>query len=113
MADSQFPPRTPQVPPDGLPAFPYAESPEARRQSQKTNGFAIAGFVAGLVGAFVLGPVLSIIGLRRIKRHGGRGRGLAIAGLVLSGFWAGAIALAVAVGLYGSRADVGDTTPVS
>jgi len=57
------------------------------------NGFAIAGFVCGLVGVVstgglilgILGVVFSAIGLARIKkgRGGNFGRGLAIAGLVL------------------------------
>jgi hypothetical protein len=59
--------------------------------SQKTNGFAIAGFIFGLLGFLtgfgaILGLVFSAIGLSRIKKNPKRfrGRGLAIAGLVLS-----------------------------
>ncbi len=56
-----------------------------------TDGMAIAGFVTGLVGLFVFGIVLGILGivfstiaLKRIKRDPEvrKGRGLAIAGLV-------------------------------
>jgi hypothetical protein len=51
------------------------------------NGFAIAGFVLGLIGGVVLSVILSIIGLTQIPRRGQRGKGLAIAGLALSGAW--------------------------
>jgi hypothetical protein len=50
--------------------------------SDRTNGWAIAGFVT----SFFIGPlglIFSIIALGQIKRNGGRGYGLAIAGLVL------------------------------
>jgi hypothetical protein len=43
-------------------------------------------FVLGLVGVIVLSVVCGIVALSQAKRGGG-GRGLAIAGLVLSGLW--------------------------
>jgi hypothetical protein len=52
-------------------------------RSQQTDVFAILG----LIGAFVFAPagiVLSAIGLSRIKRDGSQGRGLALAGLIIS-----------------------------
>ena len=55
--------------------------------SGKTSGWAIASFVLGLVGGVLLSVIFGIVALRRIKRTGQRGRGLAIAGLVLSGVW--------------------------
>ncbi len=70
-------------------------APEAPRPAQapppppqgKTSGFAIASFVFGLIGGVILSVVFGIIALRRIKRRGLRGKGFAIAGLVLSGLW--------------------------
>jgi hypothetical protein len=47
------------------------------------NPMAVAGFILSLP-LCVVGFVLSCIGLRQIGRHGGRGRGLAIAGVVVS-----------------------------
>lgn len=51
------------------------------------NGLAIASFVLGLVWAFWLGSLLAIIfghvAMHQINRRGDRGRGFAIAGLVL------------------------------
>jgi hypothetical protein len=65
----------------------------------RTSGFAIAAFVLGILPAVVLAPVFGIIALRRIKQRNQRGRGLAIAGLALSGAWALVIAIVVAVAL--------------
>lgn len=79
-----------------------------------TDGFAIAGFVTGLIGMVVLAPVFSIVGLRRIRRTGDRGRSLAITGLVLTGCWLAVIALVAALAVWGTReANVGNSTPVA
>ncbi|MBQ8551619.1 MAG: DUF4190 domain-containing protein [Clostridia bacterium] len=65
---------------------------------KKNDALAIAGFAISLVSflgavflippAPIVGIVLSVLGLRRIKRSGNEGRGLAIAGIIL-----GALAL--------------------
>jgi hypothetical protein len=65
-----------------------------------TNGFAIAAFVLGLIGGALLSALLSvifgIIALSKIRQQPQRGKGLAIAGLCLSGVWvAGIVALLV------------------
>src|SRR5262245_29454298 len=135
MADSQRPPQPPgpqsplsqpsygpvqpgsPVAPGG-PAYPGAPGPWVQQpppaRPAKTNGFAIAGFVLGLVGAVVLAPIFSIIALRKIRRNGERGRSFAITGLVLTGCWVAVIALIVALGFYaGDQAGVGQTTAVS
>jgi hypothetical protein len=70
-----------QVP--GTPYMPYGQPPA----SGKTSGWAIASFVLGLVGGVLLSVIFGVVALRRIKRLGQRGRGLAIAGLALSGVW--------------------------
>ena len=57
----------------------------------KTNGFAITGFVIGLVSMLIdpvgifgtLAVVFSSIGLGKIKNNGQKGKGLAITGLIL------------------------------
>ncbi|WP_067806452.1 DUF4190 domain-containing protein [Actinomadura formosensis] len=57
-------------------------------RNDKTNGLAVAAFVTGLLGCLgVLGIVLGAISLVQIGRNGGRGRGFAIAGIVLSCLW--------------------------
>lgn len=64
-----------QVPPTG--GYGYPMPP----QNQK-NGFAIAGFILSLIP--ILGIIFSILGLNRAGKIGGKGRGLSIAGIVLS-----------------------------
>lgn len=61
--------------------------------AKRTNGFAIAGFVLTLIGLFcgyytydivpLLGLIFSIVGLVKSKEYGS-GRGLSIAGIVIS-----------------------------
>lgn len=60
--------------------YPYPAPPP------KTNWWAVVSFVLGLIGVIVLSVVCAIVALSQAKRGGG-GRGLAIAGLVLSGLW--------------------------
>lgn len=58
--------------------------------SNKTNPLAITGFVISLVSFLccgycsIVGLIFSIIGLSQINKNNGKGRGLAIAGIVLS-----------------------------
>jgi hypothetical protein len=65
----------------------------------KTSGFAIASLVFGLIGGVLLSVVFGIIALRRISRRGLRGKGFAIAGLVLSGLWTLLVGVAVVLAL--------------
>jgi hypothetical protein len=52
-----------------------------------TNGFAIAALVLGLIGGSLLSVIFGIIALSKIRQQPQRGKGLAIAGLCLSGVW--------------------------
>jgi hypothetical protein len=52
-----------------------------------TSGLAIAGFVLSIVGVIMISIVLCLVALNRVKTYNEKGRGLAIAGLVLSGLW--------------------------
>jgi hypothetical protein len=63
--------------------------------SGKTSGWAIAALIFGILGGVVLSVIFGFIALSRIKRLGQRGRGMAIAGLVLSGIWIIVIILAI------------------
>ena len=74
---------------------PYA--PTGQPYSRKTSGWAIASFILGLLGAVLLSVIFAFIALSRIKRLGQRGRGFAIAGLVLSGIWVLLVILIVVV----------------
>lgn len=59
-----------------------AEKPNAE-VSSSYNGFAIAGFVCAFF-VSILGLIFSCIALSQIKKSNEKGKGLAIAGLVLS-----------------------------
>ena len=54
----------------------------------ENNIFAIMGLIFSIIPSFwLLGVVFSIIGLVQIKKEGGEGKKLAIAGLVICGAW--------------------------
>ena len=76
--------------------FPYPYQPVP---AQPSNGMATGGFITGLIGAVfspipivgiiawplvIIGAALSGLGLAKANREGASGKGLAIAGLVLS-----------------------------
>jgi hypothetical protein len=92
--------------PDAYPSYPNYPGanqygPSVPPGSGNMSGWAIASFVLGMLGGFVLSVIFGFIALSRIKRLGQRGRGFAIAGLVLSVVWLlGFIAIAV-VGSHG------------
>ncbi|QHF21675.1 DUF4190 domain-containing protein [Rathayibacter sp. VKM Ac-2762] len=54
--------------------------------TDRLNTLSIAGFVLAFV-LNVVGLVVSLVALAQIRRTGERGRGLAIAGVVVGGFW--------------------------
>jgi hypothetical protein len=68
--------------------MPYQAPPQgyyAPPQSQ-TNWWAIISLIFGLIGGVLISVICGIVGLNKAKKGQG-GRGLAIAGLVLSGLW--------------------------
>ena len=77
---------------DVTPAPPPPERLEFVQRETRTNGFAIASLITGILWMWWLGSVAAVImghvALHQIARSGGRqtGRGLAIAGLVLGYF---------------------------
>ncbi len=74
------------------PAVRSAGTPPPRR----TDGFAVATLVSGVVALVPLTAVVGPIALARTARPGARGRRMAVTGLVLAGLWLVAGALAVA-----------------
>nr|WSS66307.1 DUF4190 domain-containing protein [Streptomyces sp. NBC_01177]WSS73274.1 DUF4190 domain-containing protein [Streptomyces sp. NBC_01175] len=79
------PPPDPRQPsgrplPDGPPAWPGP-----RTSPPPVDGFAVASLVVALVCLAPLGLVFGIIALVRISRRGGRGKGLAVTGIAVSG----------------------------
>ena len=79
----------------GQPPAPYPAYPT----KPGTNGFAIAALILGIIGAVLLSVIFGIIALNQTK--GGRqgGRGMAIAGLIISGVWVFVIAAVVVVAI--------------
>lgn len=81
------------TPPDQNPGTPQPGGPPPG--SGGTSSLAVIGFVLSLVGGLLLSAVLCIVALNRIPQHKQRGKGLAIAGLVISGLWLVGIGLAI------------------
>jgi ABC-type cobalt transport system substrate-binding protein len=89
-----YPPPGYPPPPGAYPPPYYPPQPYYAPRPSGTNGWAIASLIFGLLGGILLGVICGVIGLNRAKQGQG-GRGLAVAGLVLSGLWALGIAVAV------------------
>jgi uncharacterized membrane protein len=84
-------------PPAGGPAYPGYGTPAGRPSS----ALAIAGLVTALIPCtFLVGLVLSIVALVKASRGTAAGRGLAIAGIVVSVLWlvGGVVAFALGIG---------------
>lgn len=83
------PPQTPYNPymqggqPNGQPGWSGSYGSVPPEANQKYNGLAIAGFICSFL-VLLPGLILSIVGLNQIKKQGGKGKGLAIAGIIIS-----------------------------
>src|SRR5213592_4027093 len=64
-----------------------------------TNGWAIAAFVVGLLGGTILSVLFAIVALVQTKGRAQRGRGLAVAALVISAAWTAIISSVIAYGV--------------
>ena len=75
----------------------------------KTNGFAIAALVLGIVWIYGIGSILALVfgyqAKKQIDTSGGResGRGMAIAGIVLGWIGVGLIVLIIIIGAAASQ----------
>ena len=69
---------------------------------RRTDGFAVATLITGILGLIPVTAVLGPVALARVARSGARGGRLAVTGLVLAGAWLVAGGLAVA-GLVAQR----------
>jgi hypothetical protein len=79
-------------------------------QPPGTNGFAIAALIFGIIGGALLGYIFGFIALSQTKRTGQNGRGLAIAGLILSAMWTVGIILLIVLAIATSATrDTGGT----
>jgi chloramphenicol 3-O-phosphotransferase len=81
---------------------------------RRLDRYAVVAFATSLPGLVPIAAVLGLVALSRIRRSGTRGRGLAIAALVICGCWLIAFGVAAALNLYGERrAGIGRTTGIS
>ena len=79
-----------------------APPPDPRRPDG-TNGWAIAAFVLGVLGGTILSVIFAIVALFQTKDRRQRGRGLAIAALVISAGWIAIITSLIAYGVSAGR----------
>lgn len=93
----QYQPYQGQYPPGAAPQYP-GYPPQYVPGMNPTNALAIASLIVSILGFGLIGVILGHIALSQIKRSNGyeRGRGLAIAGLVI-GYAELAIGLIVAI----------------
>lgn len=84
----------PMGPPGAYPGQPGGHGPGPGPGPRRggTNGFAIAAFVISLLGGTLLSLILGFVALGQIRRSPQRGRGLAIASIVLSVIWGAVLA---------------------
>ena len=80
----------------GQQAAPDQQAAPAAR-ARRTDGFAVATLISGIVPAVPLTVFLGPVALIRISRTRARGRSLAITGLALAGLWTIAAAIGGAV----------------
>lgn len=95
-------PYSPAGPTYGAPPPPPAGEPES------TNGFAIASLICGIVapcGAGLLAVVFGIVALVQLRQRRQKGKGMAIAGLVLTGAWVLVFAAIITISIIASGAD--------
>jgi Domain of unknown function (DUF4190) len=118
----QYPPSPSQYPPAQFPPGPSGYAPQFYAPVMaRNNPFAITALVCGIVqfplGLFVIGNILGAIpaivfgsiALKQIKIRGERGRGLAIAGLVLGILGVLYFALIIIVIVFGNTSSSGTT----
>jgi hypothetical protein len=72
---------------------------DVRARNDSLNGFAVASLILAICGGQLLGLIFGIVALVQIKRRGGRGRGMAIAGVVISSLWIAVVITVVVVAL--------------
>lgn len=85
-----------QLPPGAGQSAPWATLPGyGPPQERRTNGFAVAALVFGIIGGVLLAVIFGIVALVQIPKKNQKGKGLAFAGLVLAGAWTLAIVAAI------------------
>ncbi|GAA4599321.1 hypothetical protein GCM10023194_79090 [Planotetraspora phitsanulokensis] len=90
----------PTIPPPGPLGAPYPPPygyPPPPPPAARTNGFAIATLVLAILGGVLFSIIFGIVALVQIRKRGDKGKGLAIAGLIVSGLWIAMFALLMAI----------------
>jgi Domain of unknown function (DUF4190)/Septum formation len=87
-------------PPSAYPSGPAPYGTPTPGAPPRTSGLAIASLVFGIIGGILLSVGFGIAALVKIRHNPQlRGRGMAIAGLILSGVWLVIVIAVIAVGL--------------
>jgi hypothetical protein len=93
---SPYPGPAYQPAPGGAAPPPYGWQPPRK---PGTNGFAIASLVFGLIGGVLLSVIFGILALVQIRKQPQGGKGLALAGLTLSGLWLALIGVVAVIAI--------------
>ena len=103
-----YPP--PPPPPGAYPPPPYYPPPQGpyAPPTPGTNWWAVISLIFGVLGGVLISVICGIVGLNRAKKGQG-GRGMAIAGLVLSGLWIVGIVAVVAFLVFFDKGTVSAT----
>jgi hypothetical protein len=82
----------------GMPYQPVASYGPGFGYAQRTNGFAVASLILGLLGISLLAIIFGHVAISQIRRSGERGSGLAVTGLVFGYLWiVGSVIYVIAV----------------
>ena len=115
VAPAPAPVYTPQ--PAQQPVYNQSPITPIPPQTSGTNGLCLAGFITSLVSVVLAGTtalislILSIIGLSSAKKKNQGGRGLAIAGIIISAVLMALFVLGVCLGIYDVKKYSRDVEP--
>jgi len=116
MPPAGMPDQAGQVPYGPPPAYPAGQAPfgaPSPAERPRTSGFAIASLVFGIIGGILLSVIFGIVALTKMRNNPQlRGKGMAIAGLILSGVWLVIViaAIAISAGTSSQRSASGPAT---
>ena len=100
------PPQAPYGPPPGFPGHGYPPPYGYGYPPRRTNGFAVASMVLGIVWLYWIGSILALVfgyvARAQIRERGEGGDGMAIAGIVLGWIGVGILGLALFAGIAAS-----------
>jgi hypothetical protein len=91
---SQYPTGDPGA---GYPGTPGFYPPAAPEPAKRTNGFAVASLIFGIIGGIPLGIIFGIVGLVRAKTYRS-GKVMSWIGIVLSVLWIIPVAVVIGIG---------------